>query len=657
MFPTTAPRQGQPAPAAQRDRRGGKTAPSGTRAGHRLLSLLTGAEGPLASIPRRQLGTARSLLAVPVSAIRMLRHRTRPHTTGQRLAVLAVLALIAAIAATSTGIWHLAGPSSARETRPLILSTVAVAGLFAFAFLFVYRIPDFAGFALNEFPLVLALYFATPTALLWGSIAGASATFICHRQTPLKATFNTTLVAMESVVALAVFRAVAPSGGLHPLAWLGAYLATTVSGLLDAYLVMVVIGLHTRSLAQGPMIRSALRDAVLCGVVSTPGIVTACAVASDPRRWPLLAVTAAVLMAFFHKYAQLAIQRQRLEQMFGFTEQVSATPGLDQILRTVLRQVRDLFDCQQAEILLRPGDHTNIMRVQLDASDEIKPLDAEATTNESDLIVATALAKQQPTLTPHTTLTPEARRFLDQHHLRDAMLAPLTSSEGSVTGVLVVANRANYIRSFQPQHVRMLQTLAGQAGLALANTTLVDHLRHDAVHDALTGLPNRTLLARTLTEATDSAARDHTRLAVMIIDLDGFKRVNDTLGHACGDRVLVTAAHRMRDLVTDIAGEDYTTVARLGGDEFAVLLRNVPHPHHALRIGETLAAELHRPISANGTTIAIGASIGISLAPDHANDPSTLLRHADTAMYTAKTTRRGAQLYTDPGKTPRHPNP
>ncbi len=176
--------------------------------------------------------------------------------------------------------------------------------------------------------------------------------------------------------------------------------------------------------------------------------------------------------------------------------------------------------------------------------------------------------------------------------------------------------------------------LASILSLAEDVTARVDadeQLRQAAVLDALTGLPNRNSLAARLEHAIMRVNRSGDRLALLFIDLDRFKKVNDTLGHAAGDEVLRQAAGRIRACVREV-----DTVARLGGDEFVVLLETDVRPDTPGIIGERIRAAFGTPFEYKGAEVNCGASVGVSLYPDHARDPASLLESADEAMYRVK---------------------
>jgi len=167
-----------------------------------------------------------------------------------------------------------------------------------------------------------------------------------------------------------------------------------------------------------------------------------------------------------------------------------------------------------------------------------------------------------------------------------------------------------------------------------------------AHHDPLTDLPNRLLCTARLQHAIDQATRHPRQLAILFLDLDRFKHINDTLGHALGDELLVQTARRLQECVRQ---ED--TVARLGGDEFIVILENLADPDDAGDVAEKILATLQRPFSLGAHEVPVTASVGVSLYPRDARDCETLLKHADAAMYRAKELGRNNHAYYTPQLT------
>lgn len=169
-------------------------------------------------------------------------------------------------------------------------------------------------------------------------------------------------------------------------------------------------------------------------------------------------------------------------------------------------------------------------------------------------------------------------------------------------------------------------------------------LAHQATHDALTGLPNRTLFLERLEHALLRVPRSDQTHAVLFIDLDGFKAINDTFGHDAGDRVLVGAAERFHACVH--AGD---TVARLGGDEFVILLEDSEDSDAVCLVAERLGSALMRPFLMSEGAVMVTASIGISLSTSPEVQPEDLLRCADLAMYQAKAAGTAAyKIYHSP---------
>jgi diguanylate cyclase (GGDEF)-like protein/PAS domain S-box-containing protein len=168
----------------------------------------------------------------------------------------------------------------------------------------------------------------------------------------------------------------------------------------------------------------------------------------------------------------------------------------------------------------------------------------------------------------------------------------------------------------------------------------LDALRHQALHDALTGLPNRVLLHDRIEQSIHSMRRYGMQFALLFLDLDGFKEVNDTFGHFAGDILLAKVGARLRDQLhaTD-------TIARLGGDEFAIVLEGLDGVQAAGDVGAKLLHALEQPFDVEDHKLVVGASIGIVHCPAHGTDPATLMRRADVAMYAAKAARAGTMVY------------
>lgn len=225
-----------------------------------------------------------------------------------------------------------------------------------------------------------------------------------------------------------------------------------------------------------------------------------------------------------------------------------------------------------------------------------------------------------------------ARDLVDGHS-RSWLGVPLSSGKGSI-GALVVQNddrNAHYTGRDQ----ELLQFVSAQIATAIERKSLIASLQQMALYDSLTGLPNRQLFHDRMRLALARTRRGQMQLSLIFIDLDGFKEVNDSLGHATGDHLLQQVARRLGQCVR--AGD---TVARFGGDEFVVLLENIAAPENAQMLVAKFREALHRPFELAGKAVSITASFGVAHCPQHGDDEKQLLRHADEAMYLLKKARK-----------------
>jgi diguanylate cyclase (GGDEF)-like protein/PAS domain S-box-containing protein len=179
--------------------------------------------------------------------------------------------------------------------------------------------------------------------------------------------------------------------------------------------------------------------------------------------------------------------------------------------------------------------------------------------------------------------------------------------------------------------MQLLKSLSAQIGQSFQRKVAEDQLRFIATHDSLTDLPNRSLFNERLRHALHQGTRYSRGIAVMFIDMDRFKVVNDSLGHSAGDRLLQDSANRLAECL-----RESDTVARLGGDEFVVMIENFTAPKDAIAVAQKVLVSLARPFFVDGQEFLMSASIGISTFPDDGKDAETLLKNADIAMYRAK---------------------
>jgi len=218
--------------------------------------------------------------------------------------------------------------------------------------------------------------------------------------------------------------------------------------------------------------------------------------------------------------------------------------------------------------------------------------------------------------------------------------APIVSHNDAVLGSVVIHAPVPRLPNARDRHG--IESVARLAGIAIERQRSEQRIRHMAHHDELTGLPNRALLNDRLAQALGQAHRTGRPLALLFLDLDGFKYINDSLGHEVGDRLLRTVAGRLQAIVR--SGD---TVARLGGDEFVVMLVDLEQAGDAAAVAHQIVQALSRPLRADDRTLHVTVSLGVATYPADGDSAELLLKHADAAMYRAKAHgRNGVQCYT-----------
>jgi len=245
----------------------------------------------------------------------------------------------------------------------------------------------------------------------------------------------------------------------------------------------------------------------------------------------------------------------------------------------------------------------------------------------------TAVHRHAPVLVADVAADPlwsETRQAALAQGLRAAWAMPITTADSSqILGtVTIYFDRA---RRPGPSDTRLLEAAAHLADIAIERSQAQARLAHQAAHDALTGLPNRVFFLDRAGHALDRTRRSHSSVAVLFCDLDGFKVVNDSLGHDAGDRLLGELARRMQEVVRP--GD---TVARFGGDEFTVLCESIADEADALAIAERVGRVAATPFALGDAEVLVTMSIGIALGSDARVRPEALIENADAAMYRAK---------------------
>ena len=338
-----------------------------------------------------------------------------------------------------------------------------------------------------------------------------------------------------------------------------------------------------------------------------------------------------------HLLESLAERQRLLERLSDIQRSIVSRNELTEVLDAIIAGAMDLLGDETVGLrLLDPEDPEQLI---LHASAGISPALAQrmhrspvglgaggqaAATGE--LVVVEDYAADEHGLEPFAA-----------DGIRSALAAPVREHDEVVGSLVVATHKAG--RTYSAHEREMLVAFAEHASLALTDAKTVGDAIHQAFHDSLTGLPNRQLLVDRLEHALARAERSATRAAVLFVDLDMFKNVNDTLGHAAGDRLLCEAADRLKSCIRTA-----DTAARFGGDEFVVLLEDVDEPRVA-RVGNRILEVMNEPFEIGAREVYVGASIGIAIGGSEADD---LLRNADLALYRAKSKGKGQEQVYEP---------
>jgi diguanylate cyclase (GGDEF)-like protein len=489
--------------------------------------------------------------------------------------------------------------------------------------------------SLSEFPLVLGLFLTDPATLLLTRVA-AGLLLAGWRRAPLyKTGFNAAIFLLEVGLAAVLFDAVRGTDELGPQAWAAAFVATLGVSTVTGGCVLAAVarlqgrmGRHDVVLWFTPLLASA--------VLSTTSALLALLVGrKDARAVLLLVLIAGLSIAGYRAYGTLLRRHETLELLQAYTSAMGAGGGADALMSQALRHTRGLLssDCAQVVLVGDGADGGQTARSLRQRGELEGPADAAQRALVDDVLAGAA-----PRRLVRGTQRPDEVAWLSAAGLRDALVVPLVGRDG-VVGALLVGERLGEMASFTDDDLQLLQMLAAHLEIALRSADLVERLRDEATHDALTRLPNRTLFHERLSAAVDGRRRGES-FAVVFMDLDGFKDVNDTLGHESGDRVLVEVAARLAAAVPD-----GVTVARLGGDEFALLVPVGDDPGDIDVLAGLLHGALRPALVVCDVELEVRASIGVALCPEHGDDSSALLRHADVAMYDAKAAQLPVRVY------------
>jgi diguanylate cyclase (GGDEF)-like protein len=490
--------------------------------------------------------------------------------------------------------------------------------------------------SLGDIPIILGLFFVAPAELVIAVLIGdAIALGLVQRQPAVKLWFNLARFGLEVSLATIIFFAIveAPQA-VGPLGWLAAAAALASSAVVGALLVQLAIYLTERSVELrdlGGTVVSALVASLTNVALGVAGVVV---VWRDPAAALLLITPAVVMTMAYRAYRRERHSREQSEHLARATRAICEAPDAEHAIAALLDHAKRMFGARRAELVLLSHDGaTTALRARLEPG---RPVARPRAIDPSSDPVWNAVAGLRRAARLPEAASPKVQEGLRAEGIQDSIAAPIVHA-GSFKGAVLVADPVNELEGFPTDHVALVELLAAHAGAALEVDRLSEsftelrrlerELRHHALHDALTGLANRVLFVERLKHAL--TRRSEAPLAVLFIDLDDFKSVNDTHGHAAGDQVLVRVATRLQRCL-----RPHDTAARLGGDEFGVLLEDVVDAAEAEQVADRIADAVRGEVSNGhaGTRV----SVGIAMARPGKASSEDLLRNADLAMYAAK---------------------
>jgi diguanylate cyclase (GGDEF)-like protein len=496
-------------------------------------------------------------------------------------------------------------------------------------------------------PLVVGLFFASPLDLLVGFAAGsAAAAAIRWPRYPARVLGAVTRAAVAVGVSALVFTALAQRSAPQWEAWAAVAVAAAAATAADLSAGMVASLVRQRR--QGVARTGVGAHIAAAGTSCCLGIAATAVIPDNRLALIPLGLVAAGLIGAYRGYVGERQQRLALEFLSGAGDALGG-PELGDAMVQLLRRAQGMFRAELAQLTIfpsAPGEKAFRTTVRVGERDRVMdPIDL----NRLDDVLE---ADSDGVIIDRANSSPLAADMLARRGVDEAMVA-LLRGERRILGGLIVGGHQD-LRAFDSSDLQLFRTLAVQTSTTLENgrmersvarlTELQEQLTHQAFHDSLTNLANRTLFTDRIENALVRSARTGRSLAVLFIDVDDFKGVNDTFGHATGDALLVGIADRLRGTL-----RRPDTPARLGGDEFAVLLDELDEPGEAEAVARRIFESLRTPFEVNGQTVTVHVSMGVAMSRGSGNNASNLMRHADVAMYSAKGAGKNRWVVFAPG--------
>jgi diguanylate cyclase (GGDEF)-like protein len=516
--------------------------------------------------------------------------------------------------------------------------------------------------ALTEIPVVVGLFLVDPHQLLGCYVVGVLLASWTRRRRIrwVKDFANAALDVLYIGVAVLVFKAVGPvaSDPFGARSLLALAVAMIVAGWF-VYPITLNLGITFMQgrLRLGEITRAYLFQLAATTTNASLGIVALLVLTTHP--WLAVALAPPIILVLAGQLAAGESQRRadRNEFLYRTTEILHSSRQLGERAGELLNGITNMFGVARAELVVIPEVRGPAVRFVSTGDDEhAAMLTSELTFAEQEVlnelrttaILSGAVARDQ-----------SLGLALAERSASAGTIVVLRGLEGP-QGMLLLLDPIRDNVKLGVHEQSLLTTVAGLISVALENGQLAEaikamsvekaELKRRAFYDPLTQIANRSLFIDTVTKSLGQLTETQRPIAVMFIDLDGFKEINDTFGHAVGDRVLSAVAARLKVQVRKL-----DLAARIGGDEFGMLLDGMRHKSDASVVAERIIETLRRPIPMGDAMVTIGASVGVAVVDDPAGapEPEELMRRADMAMYLAK--RQGKNRFVVFDETARTP--
>ncbi len=499
---------------------------------------------------------------------------------------------------------------------------------------------------LSAGPLIVGLFFSTPLGLLGGFTLGSVAAALTRRPIRLAPLAHTVV---QSSLWLAIGVALLRSAAQGVDQWWPSWPAAAAAASIVVCGRGAALAISVPDRASLRVIRDDVGVATVLTVASACfGLLAVILSRLDTRALGIVLVMGASTLVVYRRMSRERQLRLAVEFLHGAGDVLQGSRELETAVVQLLEKARTMFSAEVAQLTIFPsvaGEKALRTTVRHGGSDEVM---APLGLGELDDV----LEADTDGVIIDRRSAPAAADMLARRGVGEAMIA-LLRGQSRMLGSLLVGGHVD-ARPFDSRDLQLFQTLAIQTTTTLENgrldrsiarlTELQEQLTHQAFHDSLTDLANRSLFGDRIDQALVRGADAGKQVAVIFIDLDDFKAVNDTLGHAAGDALLVGVAERLRGCL-----RRPDTAARLGGDEFAVLLEDLAEPTEAEIVARRIFDAFKAPFEVGGQTVSARASLGVAVADKTGDNASNLMRHADVAMYAAKAAGKDRFVLFAPG--------